>query len=443
MPDQSNGIAPKNIYFGFMKKKANENTGKISRSEALTRMGAVAAGVPFINGTLNSLVTPEPDRHTDKALKNPILAKAIAELEYLTPADKFIVQRRGNPVLTEIPMEKLASIGLTPGTWKMEIVADPDSNSEIGNPISIEKGNAFTWDDLMKMAETKSVRYLHALTCTNSPKLYGMGLWEGVPLREIFWKTLPKQNIRRIYFHGYHNNDEKQIFRASLPISKVLEEAPGELPVIVAYKLNGKPISHANGGPVRLFVPGYYSNRSIKWLQKITVTNSYHANDTYAEANNDVEGPVKTCARFIHTPVTARSGEDFAITGFAQVGSSGLGKVQYWIHPAGKLPGDDPYFTKGDWRDAIVLPPPPKWGSDLPDGKLPDVLQFDPETGRPFTWPVINTIVHWAVLAKADTAGEFEIRCRTIDANGIAQPMPRPFGRSGYNRIDVKNLIVH
>jgi len=39
----------------------------------------------------------------DKILKDPVLAKAISELEYLTHSDKFIVQRCGNPVLTEIP----------------------------------------------------------------------------------------------------------------------------------------------------------------------------------------------------------------------------------------------------------------------------------------------------------------------------------------------------
>lgn len=423
-------------------KSDNDRMKKIPRSEALKKMGAVAAGIPFLksNAGTKSIAAVAWDRVVEKALKNPVLVKAISELEYLTPADKFIVQRRGNPVLTEIPAEKLPSIGLTPETWKLEITADPESNSDIGNPMTVQKGNALTWNDLMKMAEKHSVRYLHALTCTNSPKLYGMGLWEGVPLREIFWKTDPKQNIRRIYFHGYHNDDDKQIFRASLPVSRMLETAPGELPVILCYKLNGKYISHANGGPVRLFVPGFYSNRSIKWLQKIVVTNSFHANDTYAEANNDVEGPVKTCARFINVPGKVKAGEKFAMTGFAQVGISGLNKVQYCICPSGETPENDPYFTNAEWHEAIILPPPEKWGSDLPDGSLHDVLQIDPESGQPVTWPLTNTIVHWAALTKIDRLGNFEIRCRTIDANGIAQPMPRPFGRSGYNKIDVALL---
>jgi DMSO/TMAO reductase YedYZ molybdopterin-dependent catalytic subunit len=325
----------------------------------------------------------------------------------------------------------------------MEILPDPESNSELGNPLTKERGNAIDWAGLMKLAEKNSVRFLHVLACTNAPKPYGMGLWEGVPLRDILWMAGPKQNIRRIFCYGYHNDDPKQIFNGSLPVSRVLEEAPGELPVILCYKLNGKYLSQANGGPVRLFVPGLYANRSIKWVQGIMVTNSYHANDTYAEGNNDVESPIKTCAKFIHTPDKVKTGQPFAITGQAQVGISGLNKVQYWVHPEGKpLPEEDPYSAKGEWSDAIILPPPVKWGSDLPDGKLPDVMQIDPKTGKPFTWPIPNTIVHWAALTIVNAPGEFEIRCRTIDANGIAQPMPRPFGRSGTNKIEVAKIMA-
>jgi len=416
----------------------NAPKGGMTRSKALQAMGAMAASVPFIQRAVDDLSMPGIWSGQEKVLNDPVLAKAIGELEYLTPAHKFIVQRRGNPVLTEIPSEKLPAIGLTSETWKMEILPDPESNSELGNPMTSERGNAITWATLMKIAEKNSVRFLHVLTCTNAPRPYGMGLWEGVPLRDLFWKTEPKQNIRRIFCYGYHNNDPKQIFNGSLPVSRILEEATGELPVILCYKLNGKYLSQANGGPVRLIVPGLYGNRSIKWVQRIMVTNSFHANDTYAEGNNDVESPIKTCAKFIHTPDKVKSGQSFAITGLAQVGISGLNKVQYWINPAGKpLPEEDPYLTKGEWRDTIILPPPAKWGIDFPDGKLPSAMQIDPKTGNPFTWPIPNTIVHWAALSKVDAPVEFEIRCRTIDANGIAQPMPRPFGRSGTNRIEM------
>jgi len=419
--------------------------GKMTRGKALQAMGAIAAGIPLMKSTFYSMNSSETDSiyKSMNTTDDQALKKAIVELEYLTPSDKFIVQRRGNPVLTEIPEDKLSAIGLTRDTWKLEISADSESNSELGNPVTAERSNAFTWDELMKLAETNSVSYLHVLSCTNAKKIYGMGLWEGVPLRDVLWQAEPRQNIRRIYYYGYHNDDPSQIFKSSIHISRVLEEAPEELPVILCYRLNGKWISHANGGPVRLFVPGYYGNRSVKWLQKIIVTNSFHPNDTYAEGNNDVEGPLKTTAKFIKVPEKVNAGESFAVTGLAQVGASGLKKVQYWLKPFDQpLPDNDPYLTSVKWQDAMILQPPEKWGSDLPGGVLPTVVQFDRKTGKPLAWPLTNTIVHWALAAKVNTAGEYEIRCRTIDSNDIAQPMPRPFGRSGMNIIETVKFIA-
>jgi hypothetical protein len=436
-------INDKNLNRG--KSITSKRKSNMTRGEALQTMGVMVAGVPFLHQTVSIMESPgfAENQFAGNIQDNPVLAKAINELEYLTPADKFIVQRRGNPVLSEIPDENLSAIGLTRETWKLEIIPDQDSNSELGNPLTIEKGNAFGWNELMKFSEKKSVRFLHVLSCTNSKKLYGMGLWEGVPLRDVLWIAEPKQNIRRIFYYGYHNDEPAQLFKSSLHISRVLEEAPGELPVILCYKLNGKWISQANGGPVRLFVPGLYGNRSIKWLKRIVVTNSHHANDTYAEGNNDVESPIKTCAKFIKTPEKVKIGESFAVTGLAQVGISGLNKVQYWLRPAGQpLAENDTYSTNGDWHDAIVLPPPSRWGSDLPEGKLPPVMQLDDTSGQPFNWPITYTIVHWAFLEKVVTPGEYELRCRTIDANGIAQPLPRPFGRSGDNRIEVARFIA-
>jgi hypothetical protein len=425
-------------------KLKGANSRKMTRNEALQTLGSVAVGIPFITSG-DYMETKHIDylSHSEKnLLKDPVLSKAVSELEYLTPAEKFIIQRRGNPVLSEIPQDKLAALGLTRETWKLEVLTDPESNSEIGNPLTIARGNAFDWKALMKLAETRAVRFLHVLSCTNSRKLYGMGLWEGVPLKDVFWMIKPEQNIRRVYFSGYHNDDPKQNFQSSLPVSRILEEAPGELPVILCYKLNGKYLSQAIGGPVRLFVPGFYSNRSIKWLQKVIVTNSYHANDSYAEGNNDVESPIKTCARFIHTPEKVKQGQPFAITGFAQTGYSGLSKVQYCLYPSDRiLPDDDQYLTKEKWHEAIILPPPMNWGKDLPEGTMTGLMQFDNITGQPLTWPLINTIIHWAALVKTDAPGEFSLRCRTIDANGIAQPLPRPFGRSGNNSLELAKII--
>jgi hypothetical protein len=49
---------------------------------------------------------------------------------------------------------------------------------------------------------------------------------------------------------------------------------------------------------------------------------------------------------------------------------------------------------------------------------------------------------HWAALLPGLAAGQYTLRCRTIDAKGQAQPMPRPFRKSGRAEIESVKLIV-
>jgi len=379
------------------------------------------------------------------ASENPdaLLAEAISKLEYLTKEEDFRNAGRGDPPPHTLPSEKLREVGLVPETWQLEVVPDPDSNAEVEQPLTKAAGTALDWAALMKLAETKAVRFMSVMSCTNGSHPFGMGLWEGVPLRDVIWLAKPTGNVRRVFYYGYHNDDPAQRFQSSLPIGRVLEDPPGEHPVILCYKLNNRLLTPKRGAPVRMLVPDGYGNKSVKWLQRIILTNTLQANDTYATWNNDTESHIKTCARFIHTPEKAKAGQPVPITGLAQVGMSGLSKVQYFLIPESQpLADDDPYFTKAQWQDADILPPPEHWGGNLPDGKLPSIpRQFD-ATGKPLHWPIPNSIVHWAAVLKAPSVGKYDLRCRTIDANGLSQPMPRPFPKSGHNAIQKVQIIV-
>jgi DMSO/TMAO reductase YedYZ molybdopterin-dependent catalytic subunit len=91
------------------------------------------------------------------------------------------------------------------------------------------------------------------------------------------------------------------------------------MPVIICYKLNGEWLSPKRGGPVRMIVPEAYGFKSVKWLQRIVLTNDHRANDTYAEQNNDVDSWQKTMARFVDVPDSAKAGQAIPLTGLAQV----------------------------------------------------------------------------------------------------------------------------
>lgn len=373
---------------------------------------------------------------------DPQLQEAITKLEYLTPLDRAYILDKGKAGVAKLPPEKLREIGLVPETWSLDVIPDPASNSVVGRPLAHTSGNALDWNALMKLAERHAVRFMHICTCTNGTNPFHMSLWEGVPLREIIGLVEPKDNVRRVYYQSYHP-DGVPPFQSSLAMGQILETPAGQMPAILAYKMNGQIIPASHGGPVRMFVPGAYGSKSIKWVQRIVLTNEFKANDSDADLNNDPENGLKTRARFINEPKEIPSGKPAAVTGMAQVGISGLKKVQYSLHSQkNPWPADDPYRLRADWKDADILPPPENWGGGLLGGKLPSTSQTDPATGKPLQWPLPYTIVHWAALLPGLEPGSYDLCCRAIDGNEIAQPLPRTLPRTGFNTLHIVTLAV-
>jgi DMSO/TMAO reductase YedYZ molybdopterin-dependent catalytic subunit len=375
----------------------------------------------------------------------PELVEAIEKIEpYFTPPARFRDVSRGTPLPHSLPEAKKREAGLTRETWKLEVVADPAHPPKLGKQLTKKAGTALDFKGLLELGRGHAVRFAKVMTCLNIGCPLGMGIWEGVPLRIVVWLTAPRADLRRVFYHGYHNDDPKQLFESSLPVGRVLEDYFDLPPVILCYKLNGQWLDSQRGGPVRVVVPEAYGFKSVKWLQRIVLTNLAHSNDTYAGGNNDIDSPLKTFAAPLSVPRRVKAGHCFAVTGYAQVGIGGLSKVQVWVQPERKKwPADDPYFTKAPWLDAKVLPPPRKWGGKLPGEAIPkDTLGFDLATGAPRTWPMRLSKVHWAALLPGLPAGKYVLRCRTLDDRGLAQPMPRPFRKSGHCAIEAVDVTV-
>jgi DMSO/TMAO reductase YedYZ molybdopterin-dependent catalytic subunit len=362
---------------------------------------------------------------------------------FFTPQGDFRDVSRGKPVPHTLPDDKKREVGLTRDTWRLEVVSDPDNPATLGTQLTKADGTALDFAALMRLAETHAVRFAKVMTCLNISGPLGMGVWEGVPLRAVLWVTRPQANLRRVFYYGYHNDDPKQMFASSLPVGRVLEDYDGLPPVILCYKLNGQWLESPRGGPVRVVVPEGYGFKSVKWLTHVVLTNLDHANDTYAGGNNDIDSPLKTFALILSSPEEVRARQPIPVAGFAQAGVGGLSKVQTWVQPAGQdWPADDPYFTKAPWADAEILGPPQRWGGGLPDDAGPkDTMGFD-AAGTPTKWPPRLSRVHWAALLPGMPAGEYVLRCRTLDANGAGQPMPRPFRKSGYCDIEEVKFTV-
>jgi DMSO/TMAO reductase YedYZ molybdopterin-dependent catalytic subunit len=382
-------------------------------------------------------------------------AKPGYQRNFLTPAESFYEVTRSKPY--RLNQDQRIQAGLTPETWRLEIVGDePPWQPVLRKTLRTEDHTALTYNDTEDLFRTRPVRCIKTMQCLldePSSGLCSTGFWEGVALRDVLARLGRLQKVRRLFYWGYHEKPREK-FVSSLSLSEVLETPAGHIPVFLAFRLNGRRLPIERGGPVRMIVPESYGFKSIKWLNRIVLTNDYRANDTYATELGDVPhapdpfSPMKTLARLdVHAPEQYRRGAPISIRGVAVVGASGLKRVEYWLRPDqgthGKLDPDDPAWEKAEWRRAdLAAQPPASLGEGLPENRFPEgVLFLDPER-RPQMWPLPFSWVAWEARLEGLKPGAYEFRVRAVDLNGFAQPEPRPNPQSGIAEIPCMTFVV-
>ena len=99
----------------------------------------------------------------------------------------------------------------------------------------------------------------------------GCAKWKGVRLRDVLNRAGLKKDAQWIGFNGKDNAAyyETPNFVREIEIHELDDH------VIIAYEMNGEDLPYLNGYPVRLVMPGYYSDSWVKMLSNITVTNKY------------------------------------------------------------------------------------------------------------------------------------------------------------------------
>ncbi|KAK5714505.1 hypothetical protein LTR15_010687 [Elasticomyces elasticus] len=92
--------------------------------------------------------------------------------------------------------------------------------------------------------------------------------WTGVRLRDVLADAGldvqdPDEEIKHVKLIG------AEAYGASIPIDKAVDRH-GD--VLLAYSMNGQPLPRDHGFPLRALVPGHVAARSVKWLNKIVVS---------------------------------------------------------------------------------------------------------------------------------------------------------------------------
>ncbi len=132
----------------------------------------------------------------------------------------------------------------------------------------------FTMDDLMRFP---SVSRIHFLECSGNTSrewrapfaksvqishgLLSCCEWTGVALSTILEEAGVQPGAQWVLAEGA----DASAMTRSVPMAKALEDA------MLVYAQNGEALRPENGYPLRLFLPGFEGNMSIKWLRRLKV----------------------------------------------------------------------------------------------------------------------------------------------------------------------------
>jgi len=139
------------------------------------------------------------------------------------------------------------------------------------------------------------------------PGAMGNARWKGVRLKDVLARASPKKEALEVVVNGA---DSPQLeatpdFVKSIPIWKALDEN-----TLLAWEMNGAPLPHLNGAPVRLVVPGWTGTYWMKHLTSVQVVSQPLKNFWMSTAYRIPKGKFPVVDRFLSqesetsTPIT-------------------------------------------------------------------------------------------------------------------------------------------
>ncbi len=361
---------------------------EISRRETLRRglaaTGLLALSVPdwaipaLAQGEREIAFTDVPDTYSPGDTTTRIRSLDIRTIDGpITPRDKFFaIQHYDRPEI-DGAAHRLKITGL------------------------VDKETELSVADLKAMP---SIDMVAGYECSgNSARIYqglaSNGRWTGVRLSDVLKNVGVKPKAREVIFFGADRKEENVAFRQQtfaveqqFGRSMSLENAMRPSPLL-AYALNGEPLTKEQGFPLRLIMPGWYGVANVKWLAEIQLQQDRYVGNFQArwyrtmteEKDGDQLQSVETEVTRMHLKsVVARvstEGGAHNILGFVLNDGTPLSSIEVKI--------DD-----GPWQRA----------------------EFDPSNTE-FSWKLFS--FRW----EGATPGEHTIVSRVTDVDGVVQPV--------------------
>jgi sulfite oxidase len=348
----------------------------------------------------------EPPKPLTVVTKEPYCAETpLTELDaWVTPTERFFV--RSHFAVPTVDVD----------TWRLVVDGEVDHPLRISFAELMRERSRTVVTTMECAGNSRSSVYPPAEGVRWRHGALGTARWTGVSL----WDVLAKAEIRpaaiEAVFEGADHGREPSVpeeltYAMSVPVVKA--EHPD---TILAYEMNGEPLTASHGFPVRVIVPGWYGMASVKWVTRISLIDhsfrGYYRTRPYTfihegDDPNVLRKPVtslqvKSVITWPAEGATVSPGR-IVVRGAAWSGDVAVSRVEVAVG----LPSDS--GGEAAWRTATIV---------------------GPQT--PHAW------VRWEAEIDLDRPGYFVLRSRATDERGDTQPL-----RAEWNFRGVANNSMH
>ncbi len=357
-----------------------------SRRRFLFELGAGAVGISLF-----------PLAACDSASVTPLRTER--PIDFLTPvsaddpARSFFVKNGADGALNNWRRPS----AIAPDSWRLSLTG------LFASPTTV------TFADVQAAPSQTVVKTVRCIVDGNDfPGLQGTAVWVGTPLRPFLQSAgLDLSQTKRLIFKG------RDGFEGNLTLDR-LTAPPGGFEPLLAYQMEGAPLTIDHGQPVRLLVSDGYGYVNVKWLAEIEATARDEAIGTYQEVFGYVDDGVVRVSSKIAEPVFAERipAGDVRIEGIALSGSAAVATVEVSI--------DNRPFEPAD------LVPLEAHIAEHP--ALADAARV--QSGQPYPFPGVWAV--WRYTWFDAPVGAHTIRVRATDTEGNTQPDRDLSGDDGF-----------
>jgi DMSO/TMAO reductase YedYZ molybdopterin-dependent catalytic subunit len=264
----------------------------------------------------------------------------------------------------------------------------------------VERPLTLSYADITRLPAVTQTLTLECIGNPPNGDAIGNARWTGAMLKPL----LDRARVRRGAVYAAMRGADG--YYTGVPADEIMR-AENWMP----YLMNGVPLPRVHGYPLRVFIPGKYGMKQPKWLTEIEFvdrpfTGYWEArgwsNEAWRKVNSGFFYPRPSggILDFLSLGGTAKVSGPVDIAGWALAGPSGIKRVE--------VSTDD----GASWRPARII-----------------------ENSSPYVWTV------WRSHFAPPRAGNYTIRARATDGDGVTQPARDPqsgLGMSGQPRMSLE-----